>query len=230
MHLGHATHEYSPELTVEHNGFANGTVALDYLAEHYPDAAQVGRRRQDGGRSRRPRLRRPRRRPAPRRPGHRVRRASPATFPTTPISTPRFSASCGAPTTRCPTGRSTKELTARDWGPPRFWIQAGLHDPAIVLARFDYAYDGEAAATAESLGLDPSELLVVIDANEATIEDAGVVLHSYTAPVTVTESSSGTSSMKSRSTASGSSTGSTRCSPVNHSTTSTARSANRRDR
>jgi hypothetical protein len=73
-------------------------------------------------------------------------------------------------------------LTARDWGPPRFWVQAGLHDPEIVLARFDYAYDQAAAEGAELLGLDPSNLLAVIDANEAAIEKAGVVLHSYTAP------------------------------------------------
>ena len=32
-------------------------------------------------------------------------------------------------------------LTAADWGPPRFWVQAGLHDPDVVLARFDHAYD-----------------------------------------------------------------------------------------
>jgi hypothetical protein len=50
-----------------------------------------------------------------------------------------------------------------------------------VLARFDYAYDREAAETYETIGLDPSELLAVI-ANEAAIENAGVVLHSYTAP------------------------------------------------
>jgi hypothetical protein len=73
-------------------------------------------------------------------------------------------------------------LTARDWGPLRFWIQAGRHDPGIVLARFDYAYDAEAAQSAESLGIDPTELLAVIDVNEAMIEEAGVVLHSYTAP------------------------------------------------
>ena len=36
-------------------------------------------------------------------------------------------------------------LTARDWEPPRFWIQAGRHDPGIVMARFDYAYDRSAA-------------------------------------------------------------------------------------
>jgi hypothetical protein len=32
------------------------------------------------------------------------------------------------------------------------------------------------------VGLDPSNLLAVIDANEAAIEEAGVVPHSYTAP------------------------------------------------
>jgi hypothetical protein len=73
-------------------------------------------------------------------------------------------------------------LTARDWGPPRFWIQAGLHDPGIVLARFEYAYDREAAKGVASLGMDPSKLLSLIDANEAAIEKAWVVVHSYTAP------------------------------------------------
>ena len=41
-------------------------------------------------------------------------------------------------------------LTARDWGVRRFWVQAGLHDPDIVLARFDYAFDAEAAKGLES--------------------------------------------------------------------------------
>ena len=51
-----------------------------------------------------------------------------------------------------------------------------------MLARFDFAYDAEAAEEAELFGLDPSDLLASIDANEAAIEEAGVVLHSYTAP------------------------------------------------
>ena len=51
-----------------------------------------------------------------------------------------------------------------------------------MLARFDFAYDSQAAEGAALLGLDPSQLLSVIDANEAAIEKARVVLHSYTAP------------------------------------------------
>jgi hypothetical protein len=73
-------------------------------------------------------------------------------------------------------------LTARDWGIPRFWTQAGLHDPDIVMARFDYAFDPNAARAVESLGVDASNLVALIDANEAAIEAAGVVQHSYTAP------------------------------------------------
>src|SRR5262245_1742751 len=75
-----------------------------------------------------------------------------------------------------------KGLTASDLGPTRFWIQAGLHDRDLVLARFDYAYDAQAAEGASAIGLDPPQLLAVIDANEATIEAAGVNQHSYNAP------------------------------------------------
>ncbi len=41
VHIGNATAEYSPELTVQHKGWVNGTAARDYLAENFPDAAQV---------------------------------------------------------------------------------------------------------------------------------------------------------------------------------------------
>ena len=181
VHLGDVTREYSPELTVEHNGFVNGTAALSYLAEHYPDADQVvvvgktdgsvaapvyGGLVADllpdaqvtvfGGQS-----------------GH---------IPDDPDLNAEILGELWGAYDNMPDWEVNEGLTARDWGPPRFWIQAGLHDPDIVLARFDYAYDGEAAESAESLGLDPSELLAVIDANEAAIEAAGVVLHSYTAP------------------------------------------------
>jgi hypothetical protein len=73
-------------------------------------------------------------------------------------------------------------LTAADWGPPRFWVQAGLHDPDIVLARFDHAYDAVQTFFIEQLGTATSDIAAAIDANEAAIEDAGAIQHSYTAP------------------------------------------------
>ena len=74
VHLGDATREYSPELTVEHNGFVNGTTTLNYVAEQLSRRRPGRRRRQERRVNRRPHLRRARRRPAPRHPGHRVRR------------------------------------------------------------------------------------------------------------------------------------------------------------
>jgi hypothetical protein len=181
VHLGDVTRKYSPQLTVEHKGFVNGRTALRYLAKHYPDAAQVVVVGKSVGSI-----------AAPIYGGlatdllpHAqvtVFGAQSGHVPDDPDLNARFFGELWGAYATMPGWEVNRGLTARDWGPPRFWIQAGLHDPDIVLARFDYAYDREAAVGAASLGLDPSELLSVIDANEAAIEKAGVVLHSYTAP------------------------------------------------
>jgi hypothetical protein len=178
LHLGDVTREYSPELTVEHNGFVNGTAALSYLAERYPDTAQVvvvgkgngaapvyGGLAADllpdaqvtvlGGQS-----------------GH---------VPDDPDLNAEIGELWGA-YDNMPDWEVNEGLTASDWGFRQFWIQSGLHDPDIVLARFDFAYDREVAEDAQVAGGDPPDQLAVIDANETAIEDAGIVLRSYTAP------------------------------------------------
>jgi Pectinacetylesterase len=179
MHLGDATREYSPELTVEHNGFVNGTAALSYLAEHYPDAAQVvvvgksnGAAPVYGGLA------------SDLFPDARVTALGGQTghIPDDPELNAEILGERWGAYDNMPDWEVNEGLTARDWGLRQFWIQAGLHDPDIVLARFDFAYDREAAGDGQVTGMDPSDQLAVIDANEAAIEDAGVVLHSYTAP------------------------------------------------
>jgi hypothetical protein len=179
VHLGDVTRAY-PELTVEHNGFVNGTAALSYVSEHYPDADQVVVVGKSSGSVAAPVY------------GGLVSDLLPDAQVTVlggqsghlaedPDVTEEFSRIWDL-YRNMPDWEVNKGLTARDWGPRRFWIQAGLHDPNIMLARFDFAYDKEAAEDAEVTGVDPSKQLAVIDANEAAIEGAGVVLHSYTAP------------------------------------------------
>jgi hypothetical protein len=178
MHLGDVTREYSPKLTVEHNGFVNGTAALGYLAEHYPDAARVVVVGKTNG-------------AAPLYGGLAsdllpdaqitVFAGGSGHLPDDPELNDEIGGLWGV-YGNMPDWEVNEGLTARDWGLRRFWIQAGLHDPDLVLARFDFAYDRDAAEGAAQFGRDPSELLAVIDANEAAIEEAGVVLHSYTAP------------------------------------------------
>ena len=75
-------------------------------------------------------------------------------------------------------------LTVEDWGAAQIWVQAGLHDPEIVMSRFDHAYDEVQTEFMELLGLDTSDVGASMAAREAEIEAAGVVQHSFTAPGT----------------------------------------------
>src|SRR5262245_996959 len=189
MHLGRATHVYDPGLSVDHNGFANGTAALRHLAEHYPDATQVIVVGKSVGSVAAPVY------------GGLVADALPNAHvtvlgaqsghvPDDPALNVEILDDLWGVDATMPDWEVNRGLTAQDWGPRRFWIQAGLHHPEMVLARFDFAFDPEAAQGVEALqqarglvaGVDPSNLLEVIDANEAAIEAAGVVMHSYTAP------------------------------------------------
>ena len=44
-------------------------------------------------------------------------------------------------------------LTAEQWSAPGFFIQSGRHDPEIVFARHDYAYDETQAGWFPVLGI-----------------------------------------------------------------------------
>ena len=181
LYLGDTTRVYSPELTVEHNGFVNGTAALNYLAAHYPDADQVVVVGKTAGSVAAPVY------------GGLVADLLPdaqvtvfggqsGAFPEdADINAEILGELWGAYDTM-PDWEVNDGLTAREWGPTRFWIQAGQHNADIVMARFDYAFDRNAQRQLESRGVDPSTMVELIDANEAAIEAAGVTQHSYTAP------------------------------------------------
>lgn len=181
-HLGDASRGYSPQLTVEHNGYTNGTAALSYLAENYRDAAQVVVIGKTAGSVAAPLY------------GGLVADLLPDTqvtvfgaqsgaWPDNPdFNTDILDARWGAYDTM-PAWEVNEGLAVDDWSVPRFWAQAGRHDPDLVLARFDFAFDPHAAVeVTQWMNGDPPNLLAEIDGNEAAIEATGTDLHSYTAP------------------------------------------------
>ena len=179
VHLGDATTEYSPELTVQHKGWINGTAALTYLAEQFPDAAHVVVVGESAGAIAAPvyggivsdLL-----------PGAQITvlADSSGAYPESPELNTRSNEVWGTFETM-PAWEVNAGLTAEDWGYQRFWVQAGLHDAAIVMSRFDYAYDAVQTQVMRAAGLDTSDLGATMAANEAAIEQAGVVQHSFTA-------------------------------------------------
>jgi Pectinacetylesterase len=174
VHIGNNAAEYSPELTVQHKGWVNGTAARDYLAENFPDAAQVVVVGASAGSI-----------AAPLYAG-----AISDQLPDAQITV--FADGSGAyPDATNPAvadlwGSNTMQSAfpeyTGDWTLPRYFVAAGLHDPEIVMARFDFAFDAVQAEFMTMTGADTSNLVASMDSNEALIEEAGVTQHSYTAP------------------------------------------------
>jgi hypothetical protein len=171
VHIGNATTKYAPGLTVHHKGYVNGTVALDRLAATFPDATEVVVVGESAG----------------------------------SVAAPLYA---GLVSDRLPSARitvladgsgsypdrprvneiiaawGTRNVLPQPWSLPGLFIQSGRHDPKIVLARHDYAYDEHQESWYPIIGIPAKDLLSLIDANETQIEGAGVNLLSYIAPGT----------------------------------------------
>ena len=183
VHLGDVTREYSSELTVEHNGYVNGTAAVLYLTEQFPDADEVIVVGESAGSVAAPVYGGLITDLLPDAQVTVVADSSGAYPDDADLNAEIFGEQWGA-FANMPAWEVNEGVSASEWGPPRFWVQAGLHDPSIGLGRFDFADDEVQTFFMEQLGADPSNLVGSMDANEAAVEEAGVVQHSYTAPGT----------------------------------------------
>ncbi len=180
VHLGTATHQYSPDLTVQHKGSINASTALSALAAQFPDTTQLVVTGESAGSV-----------PAPMYAGmaHDLLPNSAITvladgsgaYPDDPAVNAKVGALWGT-AAAIPPWPENAGLTAADWGAPSLFVQAAKHDPQIIFARHDYAYDFVQQIFASLLGYPATDLLSVIDANGTQIEQGGVDLHNYIAP------------------------------------------------
>ena len=180
VHLGDATTQYGPDVTVQHKGLVNGTAALDHLVARFPEATEVVVMGESAGSVAAPlfagyvsdRL-----------PDARVTVVAngSGSYPDQPELNGMLANAWG-PDAVIPPWPETTGVTAEQWSIPGLFVLAARHDPEIVFARVDYAYDERQAVWYPLLDIAVGDLLERHAANEAAIEAAGVNLHSYIAP------------------------------------------------
>ena len=179
VHIGNTTTKYRPGLTVRHKGYVNGKAALDHLVARFPDAASVAVMGESAGSIAAPLYagivsdRLPRARIT-------VLADGSGSYP----DVPRFNnliTAWGAGNT-LPDWAGSGSPSAGRLSFPGFFIQSGRHNPKIVFARHDHAYDEVQELWYPLVGVPAKNLLSLIDANETRIERTGVNLLSYTAP------------------------------------------------
>jgi Pectinacetylesterase len=179
VHIGNTTTTYAPGLTVRHKGYVNATAALDHLATAFRDARRVVVMGESAGSV-----------AAPLYAGlvsDRLPRARITVLADGSGSYPdvrRLSsiiAAWGAGNA-LPDWAKSAGRGATEWSFPGFFIRSGRHNPKILFARHDHAYDEVQELWYPLAGIPARDLLSLIDANETQIERAGVNLLSYTAP------------------------------------------------
>jgi Pectinacetylesterase len=179
VHVGNATRTYASGLTIQHKGYVNGSAALDQLAETFPGATEVVVVGESAGSIAAPlyaglvsdRL-----------PDARVTvfADGSGSYPDVPRVHEIFAVWGFGKVV--PDWPENAGLSPEDWSPAALFIQSGRHDPEIVFARRDYAYDVNQAFWYPYLGIAGMDPLSLMDGNEAQIERAGVKLLTYTAP------------------------------------------------
>jgi hypothetical protein len=179
VHIGDTTTKYAAGLTVHHEGYANGTAALDHLAATFQGATDVVVIGESAGSVAAPLYaglvsdRLPKARIT-------VLADGSGSYPDVPAFNTIIAAwGAGNALPRWPENAGR---TAEQWSFPGLFIQSGRHDPEIVFARHDYAYDENQESWYPLVGVPAKDLLSLIDRNETQIERAGVNLLSYIAP------------------------------------------------
>ena len=180
VHLGNATTQYTPELTVQHKGYVDASTALNDLATQFPDAKQLVVTGESAGSV-----------PTPLYAGlaHDLLPNADITvladgsgaYPDVPAINAVIGAAWGTENA-IPPWPENEGLTAATWSFPGLFIQAHKHDPNIIFGRHDYAFDQVQQFFAGLAGIAADDLVTLIDKNETQIEAAGVDLRSYIAP------------------------------------------------
>ncbi len=180
VHVGNTTHDYGNGVVVHHNGYVNGTTALDRLAELFPDAAELVVTGESAGSV-----------PTPLFAGLAADLLPDAritvlgdgsgAYPDIPGINAVIGDAWGT-MNAVPDWPTNADVTVENWSLPGLYVRAGNHAPSITFARHDYAFDQTQQYFAALAGIPADNLVSLIDLNETQIEAAGVTLWSFISP------------------------------------------------
>jgi len=182
VHLGSNITEYSPDVTIQHKGFVNGSAALDHLVSTFPGSTELVVTGESAGSI-----------PSPLFAGIASDRLPAADITVVGDGSGAYPENAGiaglldtvwGTTKAIPDWPENEGLTAEQWSFLALYVQSGLHDPEITMARHDYAFDEVQEFFAELSGIPADQLDTLIDENERIIESRGVKLLTYLAPGT----------------------------------------------
>jgi hypothetical protein len=183
VHTGNKTTEYSPELTVVHNGYVNATAGLDYMLEAYPEVQDMVVMGASAGAVPTPLMAAM---AADQLPDANVTTFgdSAGAYPDVPSVNAAIGAGMWGTDTVGPDWPGYAELTPEQRSIPGLYVQAMQHNPEITYARFDYAFDEVQSFFGSIAGFDADQLVTLIDQTAAQAETSGVPLATYVAPGT----------------------------------------------
>lgn len=180
LHLGKVAQQYSPDLTIQHNGSVNASTALHDLAAQFPGATEVVVAGESAGSA-----------PTPLYAGLAGDLLPDAEITVLADGSGAYPDMTGINAligqlwgvqNALPAWPELSEVQPEDWSLPGLFVRAYEHDPDIIFGRHDYAYDGVQQFFAALAGIPADDLVALIDGNENQIEQSGVDLHNYLAP------------------------------------------------
>jgi hypothetical protein len=183
LDLGTTAHDYGSGVVIQHVGYDNTSTALGGAAALFPQATKVVVAGSSAGSAGAPGFGGGAHDVWPKADVSVVADSS-AAYPGTPEITLAIGSLWGI-SGGIPLWPETKDVPVSGWSLPGLFVNASKHDPKLRFATYNSAYDRTQSEFSRLIGIDPTNLVDLIDANNNDIRSQGVDIANWVQPGTV---------------------------------------------